>query len=529
MSHTDVNMSDKKNLSEGSKAQKTIVTVEEFHKVVEHEDNPDNKLRFCIQYMGEALSQSGTPSFRNFWEARKRCMDLFKNRATTPAIRSQMWADFIELTQQARQLKKIFEEESAFTVEQITTAIVALEEEVENFPQKIEQSAKVTFETNSKTVKNVLNTYAEMQRQINFLNTHTAKIDSLRKELSATDMRIRSRNQIYQRLSLLGDHFFPRRKELIKKISQQFKNDVESFVCDNPLESDSNQMLHHIREEIKSLQAFAKQISLSTPVFMKTRATLSKYWDRLKVLEKERKKQRNEMKGVYKENSKEISKQLDEFREEYAQGSMSTSQANAKLSTITQHMQSLELGNMEKRVLSDEIKKEREQIHEQKKIKQREQRQQKQDQRNDFYQSLEDFEKNAESYDGDTLEKMVREVIEKIAQVNIEGTAEEMIRLRLEPMKDLILEKRHKESLHAEQNHDEKLELLHTILEEKQTRRNEIRQRYKQCRKGADASGLDFEKAMFYQDQLLKERERAEKIDRNIEEIEEQIDELNNL
>jgi len=180
---------------------------------------PDKKLELVIHFMETTLSQQGTPHFKDFWEAKKRCLELFREHIN-PIARVHLWARYSELSREARKLKELFDEESAFAVEQIEMALHAIEDEVAKIPELIAASTPFQFRVHAKNLHHNEPLYKELQTELDFLNAYASKITALRKELIKTDMRIRSKNQFFGRLSALGDAVFPKRKELIGKALQ---------------------------------------------------------------------------------------------------------------------------------------------------------------------------------------------------------------------------------------------------------------------------------------------------------------------
>ena len=65
--------------------------------------------------------QPQSPHFKDFWEARRLCLPLFKENMN-PKSRSLLWAEYIEISAEARKLKEILDEQSPFAVEQIELA-----------------------------------------------------------------------------------------------------------------------------------------------------------------------------------------------------------------------------------------------------------------------------------------------------------------------------------------------------------------------------------------------------------------------
>ena len=66
---------------------------------------PEEKIALGLEFMRASISQEGTPRFREFWEARRDLLPLFKHNLG-PAIRSKLWSEFVDLTVEARRLKE---------------------------------------------------------------------------------------------------------------------------------------------------------------------------------------------------------------------------------------------------------------------------------------------------------------------------------------------------------------------------------------------------------------------------------------
>ena len=131
----------------------------------------------------------------------------------------------------------------------------------------------------------------------------STEIDFITKEVLKTEMRIRTKNKLFEKLSICGDRIFPGRKELIKQISNEFLGDIENFI-QNYFQKEEPQgpPLYALREEIKALQAFAKSLTLNTHSFSETRMKLSECWDKLKDRERERKKEMAVKKQAFRQN-----------------------------------------------------------------------------------------------------------------------------------------------------------------------------------------------------------------------------------
>ena len=70
------------------------------------------------------------------------------------------------------------------------------------------------------------------------------------------------------------------------------------------------------------------------------------------------------------------------------------------------------------------------------------------------------------------------------------------------------------------------LQQLKEVLKQRKERRQEIKTQIDALRKTAGVSGLDFEQAMNFNAQVASEKERLEKINQGIQEVEQKITQL---
>lgn len=496
-------------------------------------DNPDAKLQFTIDFMESSLAQTGTPHFKSFWEARSTCLQLFKENITPP-LRATLWAKYNELSKEARRLKEILDEQSAFAVEQIEMAIKALENDIASFDEHLQRIASVEFSATSKVMIKRLPHYQKLQNELNLLNTQASRINALRKELIRTEMRVRQKNKFFQRLSLAGDKVFPRRKELIKDVSNSFISDVDTFIKENFSESESqHDSLFSLREEIKALQNMAKVLTLNTHSFTHTRMRLSDCWDRIKSEEKERKKERAQQKAIYKQNVDEAMLKLQAFNQSFQANQPSVSEANKQLDEIFAFMRGLELGRDEQRFLREELNAARKPLIEKQQAADNQRHHQENERERirresiqEVKQQIEDLLKNNESLDVDAVTAKRETIIKKIDSISLSKAEKLEIERQLKPLRDLISEKKESSLLALSDDDRQSLQQLKEILKQRKDRRQEIKTQIETLRKSSGSSGLDFEQAMNYNAQLAAEKERLEKIVQGIKEIEQKISNL---
>lgn len=494
--------------------------------------DPDSKLQHVVSFMESSLSQHGSPHFKSFWEARNLCLDLFKENIN-PALRSDMWSKYTELSKEARRLKEILDEQSAFAAEQIEIAIQALEQDIANNSERLMNSEESDFLPPSQALEGKKDFYEIGQRELNLLNAQASRINALRKELIRTEMRVRQKNKFFQQLSIAGDLVFPRRKDLIKDISQGFINDIDDFVKIHFSRDNYHESLFFLREEIKILQGIAKLLTLNTHSFTHTRMRLSECWDKIKHVEKERKKERAQQKGVFRQNAQNIQSKIHEFQAIFAEGQMSTHTANEQIDEIYSLMKSTDLGRDEIRMLREELGNARKPLID--KLKADEEARQAADLERDrqrkekilcLRQEIESLQVNAEALQVDELVSKRDALQLEINQS--QTTKQEKLELEkgLKPLKDIITEKREKALMNLSDDDRQALSQLKELLKQRKERRQEVKTQIETLRKASGSSGMDFEKAMAFNAQMAEEKARLEKLNEGIREIEQKVIEL---
>ncbi|MCE2983771.1 MAG: hypothetical protein LW832_09430, partial [Parachlamydia sp.] len=133
---------------------------------------------------------------------------------------------------------------------------------------------------------------------------------------------------------------------------------------------------------------------------------------------------------------------------------------------------------------------------------------------------------SAESY---SLEQLIGErdtLLNQIQEASLNKGEKLEIERQLKPLKDVITEKNEKALMDLSEDDKQALQQLKDILEQRRERRQEIKEQLEVLRKKAGSSGLDFEKAMQTNAQISEEKERLEKANLGIAEIEDKINAL---
>jgi hypothetical protein len=504
---------------------------EDFMRNFETQPSAEAKIRLSIEFMRDALSNSGVPRFKDFWEGRRLCLPLFKENIA-PKVRSQLWSLYIELSTEARRLKEILDEQSAFAIEQIELAIQALERDLEHYDLLLGQAEAPTL-LESVTLKDKEELYVQVQKELLVLNTLAARVNAMRKEVVKTEMRIRIKNKLLERLSVCGDKIFPKRKELIKMVSQEFISDVDGFIASYFQDEEFKDLhLYSLREEIKQLQSIAKMLTLNTHAFTETRVKLSGCWDKIKNREKERKKETLQKRQEFKQNFDLVMEKIRPFAESCLAG-ISMDECQKKADEILDFMRTVELGRDEVRILREEVQKakrgpldrERE-IESERQRKERDAETKRRTTINALKEELNTLCSQAESLDAEILALKRDELHRQFEEISLAKAERQIVDRLFKQLKDTLDEKKEQTLLLLSEDDQKALEQLKAVLEERKQRRQEIKNQLESYRKQLGGSGFDFEKAMMYREMIEAEKATLEKVNSSIEEIEEKIEEI---
>lgn len=529
----DQDSTDKKFKGKKLSQQEVQAEFDALMEKIKAEENIDEKLHLCVDNMEKYLSQGGTPLFKYFWELRKMSLEFFKENIS-PSVRASLWPRYSNLSKEARRLKEIFDEQSAFAVEQIDIAVSALEGEIKNFEESINAQPDVEFPFKSKFLDRKKAIYNDIQKRLNLLNAYATRINNLRKELMRTDMRIKHKNKFFQRLSVTGDQVFPLRKELIKKISDQFLSDVESFLAANFSGSEVKGPVFYLREEIKVLQSVAKILTLNTHSFTSTRLRLSECWDKLKVIDKERKKEFAEKKDVFIKNKAEVEEKIKSLSEQFNAGELSTGAATKQLEAIQVFMRKVELGRDEVKSLKASLAEVRSAVQGKKKeeeeVRLQEERERLRIRKEKLDALKQEIDGTLSAKDSMSVEEFSEKqdtLHETVAQLkDVSGREKLDLERSLRQLKDALSAKQEEALLNLSDDDQQALKNLRDVLAQRRERRKEVKEHYDSLRKASGSSGLDFEQAMLHNDQVNAEKERLDQADAGITEIEKKIREI---
>lgn len=256
----------------------------------------DEKLRGALDVMRAALSEGEKARFRDFWQMKKSCLELFKEEMH-PTKRGLFWNEYTALLKEAHELQNILDEQMNFQVEQISLAIDSLEKEILERSERILET--VVEEGCERLLKEPL---LLMRKQIAFYSMCQEKILSLRKEVLELEMRISQKNKMLARLSQLGDIVFPEKKTLVPEFSKALLQEIEQR---SPLRKD----------RIKQYQGLLKTIPLTNEIYRKLRQQLSEAWDSSNAEELQKRESITRVQREERENSEKLVKAIASLEE----------------------------------------------------------------------------------------------------------------------------------------------------------------------------------------------------------------------
>lgn len=520
-----------KEKKKGSAPREFSPAFQESLKEIEQLSSAEEKIHRAMDFMRSSLAQAGNPRFKDFWDMRHQCLSLFKENLSASS-RAHLWSAYVELSSEARRLKDLLDEQSAFASEQIELAIAALEKDLAEYDHLITQMKPADVVASSSAMKGKKEIYEQLQGELNLLNTLAARINGLRKEIIKTEMRMKTKAKFFDKLSVAGDRIFPRRKELIKQISQQFIQDIRHFVEQEFSHEigKGGQPLYVLREEIKVLQGIAKILTLNTSAFKETRELLSSCWDKVRESEKKKKEEFAQKRHASQQNADLVREKIALLTANVQKEGATLASVQTEAKEIQDFMRTLELDRDSVHALKGQIKQVLQPLVDQEKSaeelrveKQRQAEQEKREKVLSILRNAEDLLLRASSMDlVQILES--KEQLEKDFHAAAAGKAEKLrFEKLLKKLLDAIVEKKEKAILNLPAQDRQALEQLKEFLADRIEAREEVKKNLEACRKAQGASGLDFEKAMMYREMIDSDKERLAKINDSIDEIEEKI------
>lgn len=511
-------------------------SMDSFEQMVAEKGSVEEKIVFALEQMESLLKNADQSSdLKLFWSVRKFCLPLFQQMGD-PVQRASLWGRYTELTREGRHLKILQDEEGAFLVGQIELAISCLESDVNDFFVKTEKEEIAKEDRAALEIQSLAahkDFYLSTHADLRWLSSFSSKIINLRKELMNMSMRMRLKSQFFQKLSVLGNKVFPRRKELTEQVSELFAQDVDAFVEKYFAKASRESLkktVFFLRKEIKRLQQAAKYLAISSSVFSSTRLRLSQCWDQLKGLEKEIRQEQSRLAAASAENVKKVQERLDQV-EALLQENAEIQKIRKEIEEISKQIRGLSLVHDDVVLVKGRIQTLLGQIREREAVAEKEKKelQAKAEQaRAEAIQALEDeVQRFCESCkEGELLEgskercQELKEAVKKMA--HLPYSKKVALDNQINAAQRSILQ-RMEEQMLACPDAKEKVLNMRQVLEQRMLRRKELKAKLECDKKLLGSSGLDFDRALQYSAMVEEDRRALEELDAAIIELKKQI------
>lgn len=495
----------------------------------------EEKVSSCLEKMQESLEQKQEPNLTQFWQAKKECVLLLKEKLN-PQKRSQLWQRYLKLSEEGRIVRDFLDEEALFAIEQIELAILDVEKQYQLLEES-KCSMKREFSAPPEALVKIYDSCCHLQNLIHQAQLLTIRLQELRKEVSVMSMRMKIKGKFFDRLSSVCDKLFPKRNEMISQLSEQFFQAVQAFVVRNFSENNHQHLkrsCYHLQNEIREMQAIAKQFSLSTKIFTETRKELSRCWDQLKEIEKEKKEEFAHMKDQSDLNAQKIEQLLQKLSEENIANNFSEKEMMDRLREIQKEMQNSTLLRKQILILEKKcelLRKPFEESREKVKEEQREKKKQEQflEEQNvkNFLDQLVALQQALSSQPAEQTRVALGELQEKLVQLGCSQARKKVLKERMKEVVaafSLVEEKTLLSDSTDSKEHQKKLSVM---LESKIAQRDQLKSFLEECRKEKGKSGLDFQKAMELSEKIEKGKADLQALEQSILDFDNKIDSFN--
>lgn len=497
--------------------------VKKFIDSMDSLSGDEEKMKAVLAFIKESLGQGTRPRFKDFWDARR--LGLAKIHKEGQELAPALVAELAEVSQEARRLKGVLDEQSAAAVAQIESAIQALELDVHHLPEAIRATAEIELWPESLKAKEAM--YREAQKEAAVLNQLAQRLTQMRKDVLATDMRIRTKNQLLARISAAGDKIYPRRKELIGQLSDAFNADVAAFMAAHFQGEQVSGMLNQHREEIKALQQVAKQLVLNAASFNKTRSQLGEAWDKVKKADLERKRVRHEREAVAQAATAAADEKILALEAKVKEALEGDAAAAAAVDALKQEaltvLRGLTLHRDQVKTCKDRIfgavkplEQKETDAREEKRRAARDQEEAYRKRVQELEQKIGEFVKAVANMNAEELKSGV-ETQRAAFQQGILLVDQERLERLLSAAEDALLRQRT-----AAAGSDE----LEPLVKEIKKRRSALRQSVDQLRKSRGGSALDVSRGLLLEEELAVEKERLDQINQLLYEVETRLYQL---
>lgn len=220
--------------------------------------------------------ESKISNWTSFNESKKFFLDTFKD-LPSGAEKQKLWKEFSDITESARSIRKLQEEEGQFAAEMIAQALDALELELKDLKPSHYRISNLDKIEAFKSVKNEISYHCVALKA---LSVKANQVQSLREELTKTGMRLSVKGRLFDRLARLGDQIFPVKKNHQISLHELFFEGLKIFSKWADKETEASEILF----QIKLIQSFIRELSLKKADYEAVKSSLDPIWKKAVVL-----------------------------------------------------------------------------------------------------------------------------------------------------------------------------------------------------------------------------------------------------
>ncbi len=483
------------------KALENLLTtdVETFIKGLEAENSSHTKLEEMLKYMQLQLSHGKIKPLNRFWKMRSFCLERFKEELSF-SKRVPLWETYCKIVSEITKLKEVLDEKVAFHSEEIVKAIESIEKDLERLPEIITDSPPVEIPKNCPCLEKNAAAYQSSQKELNTISHYAKQLNALKSDVIELETPHKEKQLLLDRLHVLGDVVFPRRRELLALISKKYNDDINYFVSINFEKNELKMPLFELKDQIKNLQAFAKVVSLNVGAFSNSREKLSQCWDQIRTFEKAQKKVKEEQKATFNKNEISLTDRIQTLKENKA--NLSKNDFDQEINKIGESIQKVDLLKSQRKKLT-ELLALIDEAAATKKISTPEE-----DTFIQIQREILDLQEKAKHWDYFSLVNEYKRVQKIYTDSKLLETHQNKIMRRFFTIKELLMEK-----LLEEVENRVDIEELSPQIEDF---RNGIKEDRESYRKALNTSNQSIEKAMLYNELLTQTKQRLSEFDKRI-------------
>lgn len=339
-------------MAEKSLIKEANETVNAFIQTLDALDTPEKKLQSMLSYMQKELAHGKLQPISRFWVMREFCLQQFKQDLFLSA-RMQLWEKYRQIVQELSKMKQLIKEKVASDQAEIIQALETLHDEIHKLSAQVKKAPSIDVPQDIPCIKKNATFYQSHQKELNVVSAYAKQLNGLKNELVTLDIHYRDKHALLEKLHELSDLVFPRKRELLGIISKQYTEDVQAFIHANFEKKELKFPVYELKEQIKSLQAFAKILSLNISSFSSTREKLSQSWDHIRAFEKQQKKLKEQQKAACSENETRLKERIQKLKDEKVK--LSSQDFEREVHQINESIKSIDLLKPQRKKLKEHL------------------------------------------------------------------------------------------------------------------------------------------------------------------------------